>query len=56
MATEIGARRVFIGLILLSIALVGLIARPFFEAFFLAAVLAGAFNGMQNWQIGRAHV
>ncbi|WNG24701.1 AI-2E family transporter [Cystobacter fuscus] len=49
MATEQGARRVFIGLILLSIALVGLIARPFFEAFFLAAVLAGAFNGLQNW-------
>ncbi|ADO70170.1 AI-2E family transporter [Stigmatella aurantiaca] len=49
MATEQGARRVFVGLILLSIALLLLVASPFFEAFFLAAVLAGAFQGMQTW-------
>lgn len=39
----------FIGLILLSIALVLLVISPFFEAFFLAAVLAGAFHGLQKW-------
>jgi predicted PurR-regulated permease PerM len=49
MATEQGARRVFVGLILLSIALLMVVAFPFFEAFFLAAVLAGAFQGMQTW-------
>ncbi|HEX8437439.1 AI-2E family transporter [Archangium sp.] len=49
MATEKVARRVFIGLILLSIALVFWVASPFFEAFFLAAVLAGAFYGLQTW-------
>jgi len=49
MATAQGARRVFIGLILLSIALVLLVISPFFEAFFLAAVLAGAFHGLQRW-------
>ncbi|HEX8824245.1 MAG TPA: AI-2E family transporter [Archangium sp.] len=49
MATERGARRVFIGLILLSIGLVLLVMSPFFNAFFLAAVLAGAFYGMHTW-------
>jgi predicted PurR-regulated permease PerM len=49
MATTQGARRVFLGLILLSIALVLLIISPFFEAFFLAAVLAGAFQRLQKW-------
>ncbi len=49
MATEQGARRVLIGLILVSIALVLLVISPFFEAFFLAAVLAGAFQGLQKW-------
>jgi predicted PurR-regulated permease PerM len=49
MATTQGARRVFVGLILLSIALVLLVISPFFEAFFLAAVLAGAFHGLQKW-------
>jgi predicted PurR-regulated permease PerM len=49
MATEQGSRRVFIGLIFLSIALVFLVASPFFKAFFLAAVLAGAFQGLQQW-------
>ncbi|WP_224249614.1 AI-2E family transporter [Hyalangium gracile] len=49
MATTQGSRRVFIGLILLSIVLVLLVISPFFEAFFLAAVLAGAFFGMQTW-------
>jgi predicted PurR-regulated permease PerM len=49
MATTQGAHRVFLGLIFLSIALVLLTLSPFFEAFFLAAVLAGAFQGMQRW-------
>jgi predicted PurR-regulated permease PerM len=49
MATAQGARRVFLGLILLSIALVLLVISPFFNAFFLAAVLAGAFQGLQRW-------
>ncbi len=49
MATAQGARRVLIGLIVLSIALVLLVISPFFEAFFLAAVLAGAFQGIQRW-------
>jgi predicted PurR-regulated permease PerM len=53
MATEQGARRVLIGLILVSIALVLLVISPFFEAFFLAAVLAGAFQGMQKWMTRR---
>lgn len=48
MASAQVARRVFIGLILLSIALVLLVISPFFEAFFLAAVLAGAFHGLQK--------
>ncbi|WNG39173.1 AI-2E family transporter [Archangium violaceum] len=49
MATEQGARRVLVGLILVSIALLLLVASPFFNAFFLAAVLAGAFQGLQRW-------
>lgn len=49
MATAQGSRRVFLGLICLSIALVVLVFSPFFEAFFLAAVLAGAFQGLQTW-------
>src|SRR4051812_15807304 len=49
MATTQVARRVFVGLILLSIVLVLLVISPFFEAFFLAAVLAGAFHGLQKW-------
>jgi predicted PurR-regulated permease PerM len=49
MATQQGSRRVFIGLIVVSIALVLLVISPFFEAFFLAAVLAGAFHGMHTW-------
>jgi predicted PurR-regulated permease PerM len=49
MATAQGARRVFLGLIVLSIALVLLVISPFFEAFFLAAVLAGAFHGLEKW-------
>src|SRR4029079_4806066 len=35
MATEKSARRVLVGLILVSIALVLVVASPFFEAFFL---------------------
>ncbi|WP_309893379.1 AI-2E family transporter [Archangium sp.] len=49
MATTQGAQRIFLGLILLSIALVLLTLSPFFEAFFLAAVLAGALQGLQQW-------
>lgn len=48
MSTEKGAQRVFIGLILLSIALVLWVASPFFEALFLAAVLAGAFSSLED--------
>ncbi|MFL5358485.1 AI-2E family transporter [Archangium sp.] len=49
MATEKSARRTLVGLILVSIALVLVVASPFFEAFFLAAVLAGAFQGLHRW-------
>jgi len=41
------ARWVFVGLILLSLTLVALVGRPFAEAFFLAAVLAGT---LYRWQ------
>jgi len=41
------ARWVFIGLILLSLTLVAVVGRPFAEAFFLAAVLAGT---LYRWQ------
>jgi predicted PurR-regulated permease PerM len=46
--TEKGARRVFTGLIVLSIVLLALLIRPFAEAFFLAAVLAGAFHRLHK--------
>ncbi|MBZ4334828.1 AI-2E family transporter [Corallococcus sp. AS-1-12] len=46
MASDQVARRVFVGLILLSIVLLCLVIRPFAEAFFLAAVLAGTFYGL----------
>jgi predicted PurR-regulated permease PerM len=49
MATQQGSRRIFIGLIVISIALVLLVISPFFEALFLAAVLAGAFHGLHSW-------
>lgn len=49
MATLQGSRRIFLGLIALSIAMVVLVISPFFEAFFLAAVLAGAFHGLHTW-------
>src|SRR5262249_19151783 len=44
MSTHSGptARRVFIGLVLVSVALLALVATPFASALFLAAVLAGA--------------
>lgn len=42
MTTEKTARRVFTGLIVLSIILLALVIEPFAKAFFLAAVLAGA--------------
>ncbi|RKH37873.1 AI-2E family transporter [Corallococcus sicarius] len=48
MASDQVARRVFVGLILLSILLLGLVIRPFGEAFFLAAVLAGTFHGLHR--------
>ncbi len=48
MTTEQGARRVFLGLIIISIALLALLISPFAKAFFLAAVLAGAFAGTQK--------
>src|SRR5688572_14234389 len=40
--SELTARRVFIGLVLASVVLLGLVVMPFATAFFLAAVLAGA--------------
>lgn len=48
MATEQTARRVFTGLIILSIILLALVVRPFAKAFFLAAVLAGTFYGLYS--------
>jgi predicted PurR-regulated permease PerM len=48
MASELTARRVFTGLILLSIVLLALVVRPFAEAFFFAAVLAAAFHGLHK--------
>lgn len=49
MASEQTARRVFTGLILLSILLLALVIQPFAKAFFLAAVLAGALYGLHSW-------
>ncbi len=46
------ARWVFVGLILLSMLLLGFVVHPFAEAFFLAAVLAGA---LYRWQDGLSH-
>ncbi|NRD63531.1 AI-2E family transporter [Corallococcus exiguus] len=48
MASDQVSRRVFVGLILLSIVLLCLVIRPFAEAFFLAAVLAGTFYGLHT--------
>jgi predicted PurR-regulated permease PerM len=48
MASEVTARRVFTGLILLSIVLLAFVIRPFAEAFFLAAVLAATFYGLHK--------
>ena len=48
MASELTARRIFTGLILLSMFLMALVIRPFAEAFFLAAVLAATFYGMHK--------
>ena len=45
MVSERIARRVFTGLILLSIVLLALVVQPFAKGFFLAAVLAGALYG-----------
>lgn len=47
MDTHSGARRVFSGLILVALFLLGLVIRPFFEAFIFAAVLAGALTPLQ---------
>ena len=44
MATDQTAKRVFLGLLALSFVLLALLVRPFAEALFLAAVLAGAFH------------
>ncbi|MFL5350810.1 MAG: AI-2E family transporter [Hyalangium sp.] len=48
MASDIVARRVFAGLILLSIVLLAIIVQPFAKGFFLAAVLAGALYGLHK--------
>jgi predicted PurR-regulated permease PerM len=47
--SEQTSRRVFVGLVLLAIALVALVVRPFGTALFLAAVLAGALAPLQAW-------
>src|SRR3954453_18911460 len=47
MDTHSGARRVFGGLVLIALFLLGLVIRPFFEAFIFAAVLAGALHPLQ---------
>src|SRR4051812_35467599 len=49
MSTHSGltARRVFIGLVLVSVALLALVVSPFATALFLAAVLAGALYPLQ---------
>ncbi len=60
MASELVARRVFTGLILLSILLLAILVRPFAKGFFLAAVLAGALYGthkrMTRFFRGRANL
>jgi predicted PurR-regulated permease PerM len=48
MGTRQTARRVFVGLILLALVLVGLLVRPFAEAFIFAAVLAGTLWPLQK--------
>ena len=48
MASDFVARRVFVGLIVLSIFLLALVVQPFAKAFFLAAVLAGALYGLHK--------
>jgi predicted PurR-regulated permease PerM len=45
MASELVARRVFIGLIVFSILLLAVVVQPFAKGVFLAAVLAGALYG-----------
>ena len=45
MTSDLVARRVFTGLIILSIFLLGVVVWPFANGFFLAAVLAGALYG-----------
>jgi predicted PurR-regulated permease PerM len=60
MVSEQVARRVFTGLILLSLLLLALVVRPFAKGFFLAAVLAGALYGTHKrftrWFRGRSNV
>ncbi|XXF79621.1 AI-2E family transporter [Myxococcaceae bacterium GXIMD 01537] len=46
MTSETTARRVFTGLIILSLVLLALLIQPFAKAFFLAAVLAGSLYGL----------
>jgi len=53
MRAPVNARRTFVVLIVLSLVLVGLIVRPFAEAFFFAAVLAGTLYPLQR-RIARA--
>lgn len=53
MASEPTARRIFTALIVLSLALLALVIRPFAEALFLAAVLAAALRRPQVWLAGK---
>jgi predicted PurR-regulated permease PerM len=59
MVSEQVARRVFTGLIILSIVLLALVVQPFAKGFFLAAVLAGALYGshkrLTRWFRGRSN-
>ena len=58
--SELTSRRVFVGIVLLSVVLLALVIRPFATALFLAAVLAGALSPFQErlsgWLQGRRNI
>src|SRR5688500_11400141 len=58
--SELTSRRVFVGIVLVSVALLGLVIWPFATALFLAAVLAGALSPFQErlsgWLRGNRNV
>jgi predicted PurR-regulated permease PerM len=51
--TDLHARRLLVFLVLLAIALTAVIVHPFWEAFFLAAVLAAAMGPWMRWLTAR---